>query len=403
MIKINIINITIIQLKYNNMNKNYCVIGTGRQGTAAAYDLLKYADINNLLLLDNNQASIDQCLRKINSVKSNIKIITSIIDFNDIDDLKNKLNSIHIFLSSVPYKYNLMLTQVALDTSCSMVDLGGHTGNVIKQLSYDKEAKQKGITIVPDCGMGPGMNVSMALLAIEQFDEAYEVKIWDGGLPRNPKEPWNYSLFFNIAGLTNEYDAHAFFLKDGKIIEVDCFEDYEVIDFGGSIGKLEASVTSGGLSTMPWTFEGKLKVLENKTLRYIGHWEWMKAYRQLGLFNEDKISFNGQKIVPRDFYHHLLEPQLDTKDFNDICIMRVTATGLINGKKKEVVIDAYETYDDKTQLMAMEKWTGWHASIVMQHIINKKISSGTFPIEKALSGKDFYEQAQKRNYKIEIK
>ena len=65
----------------------------------------------------------------------------------------------------------------------------------------------------------------------------------------------------------------------------------EIIDFGGSIGKLEASVTSGGLSTMPWTFEGKVKVLENKTLRYIGHWEWMKAYRQLGLFNEDEISF----------------------------------------------------------------------------------------------------------------
>jgi lysine 6-dehydrogenase len=385
------------------MNKNYCVIGTGRQGTAAAYDLLKYADINNLLLLDNNQASIDQCLRKINSVKSNINIITSIIDFNDIDDLKNKLNPIDIFLSSVPYKYNLMLTQVALDTSCSMVDLGGHTGNVIKQLEYDKEAKQKGITIVPDCGMGPGMNVSMALLAIEQFDEAYEVRIWDGGLPRNPKEPWNYSLFFNIVGLTNEYDAHAFFIKDRKIVEVDCFEGYEIIDFGGSVGKLEASVTSGGLSTMPWTFEGKLKVLENKTLRYIGHWEWMKAYRQLGLFNEDKISFNGQEIIPRDFYHHLLEPQLDTKDFNDICIMRVAATGLINGQKEEVVIDAYETYDDKTQLMAMEKWTGWHASIVMQHIANKKISSGAFPIEKALSGKDFYEQAQKRNYKIEIK
>ena len=385
------------------MNKNYCIIGTGRQGTAAAYDLLLYADIKTLLLLDNKQKSINQCLKKINSVKSNIKIVTSVINFNDIDDLRNKLNTVDIFLSSVPYEYNLMLTQIALDTSCSMVDLGGHTGNVIKQLEYNKNAKEKGITIVPDCGMGPGMNVSMALLAIEQFDEAYEVRIWDGGLPREPKEPWNYSLFFNIAGLTNEYDAHAFFLKDGKIVEIDCFEGYEIIDFKDPVGKLEASVTSGGLSTMPWTYEGKLNVLENKTLRYIGHWEWMKAYRQLGLFNEDKIIFNNQEIIPREFYHHLLKPQLDTKDFNDICFMRVSAKGLINGKIKEIIVDAYETYDDKTQLMAMEKWTGWHASIVMQHIMNGKISSGVFPIEKALSGKDFYKQAQKRNYKIIIK
>ena len=71
-------------------------------------------------------------------INSNVKIKTSIIDFNNIDDLKSKLKKVDIFLSSVPYKYNLMLTQVALDTCCSMVDLGGHTGNVIKQLDKDR-------------------------------------------------------------------------------------------------------------------------------------------------------------------------------------------------------------------------------------------------------------------------
>ena len=384
------------------MKKKYCIIGTGRQGTAAAYDLLVHADVETLTLLDCDQNSIDECLKKINPVSKSVKIQQFIIDFNKTDQLKQLLDSVDIFLSSVPYKYNLMLTELAIETACSMVDLGGHTGNVIKQLNYDDEAKKKGITIVPDCGMGPGMNVSMGLLAIEQFDEAHEVRIWDGGLPQNPVKPWNYSLFFNIAGLTNEYDSHAFFIRNGKILEVNCFEDYEVIDFGGDIGQLEASVTSGGLSTMPWTFQNKLKVLENKTLRYLGHWEWMKAYRELGLFNEDEITFNGHKIVPRDFYHHLLKPHLDTKDYNDICIMRVKAIGILDGKKIEVLIDALETFDDKTNLMAMEKWTGWHASIVMQHIMNGNLKSGTFPIEKALTGKEFYSQAMKRNYKITI-
>ena len=384
------------------MKKKYCIIGTGRQGTAAAYDLLVHADVESLTLLDCNQNSIDECLKKIDSVSNSVKIQQFIIDFNKTDQLKQLLDSVDIFLSSVPYKYNLMLTELAIETACSMVDLGGHTGNVIKQLNYDKEAKKKGISIVPDCGMGPGMNVSMGLLAIEQFDEAHEVRIWDGGLPQNPVKPWNYSLFFNIAGLTNEYDSHAFFIRNGKIDEVNCFEDYEVIDFGVKIGQLEASVTSGGLSTMPWTFQNKLKVLENKTLRYLGHWEWMKAYRELGLLNADEITFNRHKIVPRDFYHHLLEPHLDTKDYNDICIMRVKAIGILDGKKIEVLIDALETFDDKTNLMAMEKWTGWHASIVMQHIMNGNLNSGTFPIEKALTGKEFYKQAMKRNYKITI-
>ena len=383
--------------------KKYCIIGTGRQGTAAAYDLLKYADIKEILLLDINETAITNCIEKISPVIKNIKVSTSTIDFNNRKELIGKLQNVDIFLSSVPYKYNLMLTEIALESCTSMVDLGGHTGNVIKQLAYNNLAKEKGITIVPDCGMGPGMNVTMALFAMEHFDTPLDVKIWDGGLPKKPKPPWNYSLFFNIAGLTNEYDENAYFLKNSLINKVPCFENYEIIDFGDKIGKLEASVTSGGLSTMPWTFENKLRTLENKTLRYLGHWEWMKAYRQLGLFSEKEIKFNNHKIIPREFYHHLLEPQLDTKDFNDVCIMRVYCKGIIDNKEQEIVIDAIEEYDDITKLMAMEKWTGWHASIMMQHIANKKIHSGAYSIEKALSGKEFYRQAQKRNYNIKIK
>jgi len=385
------------------MKKNYCIIGTGRQGRAAAYDLLKFAPINQLLLLDNNQESIELCLEKISSVKGNITVKQSLFDFNDIPSLVNLLSDSDIFLSSVPYKYNLLLTEVAIESETSMVDLGGHTGNVIKQLEFDKLAKEKNITIVPDCGMGPGMNITMALFAMEHFDQPMEIRIWDGGLPRYPKEPWNYSLFFNIAGLTNEYDASAFFLQDSKINEVPCFEGYEILNFGEEIGNLEAVVTSGGLSTMPWTYEGKLDVLENKTLRYPGHWEWMKAYRELGLFKEEEISYKGQKISPRDFYHFLLEPKLDTKDFNDICLMRVEANGIKNGSRWNVSINAVEQYDDQSKLMAMEKWTGWHASIMMQHITSGNIGPGAYSVENALTGHQFYEQAMKRNYNIKIK
>ena len=384
------------------MKKNYCIIGTGRQGRAAAYDLLKFAPVNQLLLLDNSQESIDLCLEKISPIRQNISVKHSLFNFNDILNLVALLSDSDIFLSSVPYKYNLLLTDVAIKSKTSMVDLGGHTGNVIKQLEFDALAKENNITIVPDCGMGPGMNITMALFAMEHFDEPLEVRIWDGGLPKHPKEPWNYSLFFNIAGLTNEYDASAFFLKDGEINEVPCFKGYEILDFGQNIGKLEAAVTSGGLSTMPWTYQNKLNILENKTLRYLGHWEWMKAYQELGLFEEKEIEYKGKKISPRDFYHFLLEPKLETQDFNDICIMRVEASGIKDGDRKTIIVNAIEEYDEQTKLMAMEKWTGWHASIMMQHITSGNIGPGTFSVENALTGHQFYKEAMKRNYKIKI-
>ena len=281
-----------------------------------------------------------------------------------------------------------------------MVDLGGHTQNVINQIKRTNEAVDADITIVPDCGMGPGMNVSMALLAMEGFDKIEEVRVWDGGLPQDPTPPWNYNLFFNIQGLTNEYDGSAYFIRDGKVIEVPCFEDIEAIEFSHPIGILEAAVTSGGLSTMPWTYEGKIQILENKTLRYLGHWNEMIAYRQLGLFDENPIEINHSKISPREFYHTLLEPKLAITNPIDICIMKTEAIGFIDGNKSKKTIECIEYFDKETGFLAMEKWTGYHASIVMQHIVSGKVKKGVIPIEKAISGSDFYASAAKRNYKI---
>jgi len=378
----------------------YCILGTGRQGTAALYDILLFGKPSSILLIDSCKKSLETCINKVKKIKNNnISITSEVVDINNKTQIIKLLKPCDIFLSSVPYQFNLMLTDVAVQSKTSMVDLGGHTHNVIKQLEFNDKAVHSGISIVPDCGMGPGMNISMALLAMEHIDKPKDVYIWDGGLPKNPIPPWNYSLFFNIKGLTNEYDGNAFFLKNGKVKEVPCFEGFEELEFN-NIGKLEAVVTSGGLSTMPWTYENKLNTLENKTLRYKGHWELMKSYRQLGLFNEKKILYKGIKVSPRDFYHFLLEPILSTNDHNDICIMRTEAHGIHDNSITGVRFEVVEEYDSKSGLMAMEKWTGWHASIVMQKIMDGSIKPGAHPIEKSLSGKDFYDASKQRGYDI---
>ena len=381
--------------------KRYAIIGSGRQGTAAAYDIIKFAYPESLTIIDVSIENLNKCKNLIKKL-TGADINTIKLDINDSRALLEALKDVDIFLSSVPYPLNPYLTDIAIESKTSMVDLGGHTNNVIKQLKRTDDAKKAGITIVPDCGMGPGMNVSMALLSMEDFDKVDEVRVWDGGLPQSPKPPWNYNLFFNIQGLTNEYDGNAYFIRDGKVVEVPCFEDIENLTFSDAIGSLEAAVTSGGLSTMPWTFEGKIKLLENKTLRYPGHWSEMLAYRQLGLFDEDEIDFNGSKISPREFYHSLLEPKIYNKNPEDVCIMRTQCIGELNGQKKTKNIECIEFYDKETGFLAMEKWTGFHASMVMQHIIAGKVDLGAHPIENAMQGLDFYNYAIQRGYDIKI-
>ena len=382
------------------MANKVCIIGSGRQGTSAGYDLVRFLEDLDLTFLDLDPLQSSKASDRINSLLG-YKSKTEAFDILEKDMLVDFLRPYDIFLSAVPYQLNPYLTEIAIESKTSMVDLGGHTLNVKKQLLKNNEAKKAGITIVPDCGMGPGMNVSVAMMGIESMETPKEVYVWDGGLPQNPVAPWNYSLFFNIKGLTNEYDGVAYFIENRKVAEVACFEYLEKINFK-DVGDLEAAVTSGGLSTMPWTYEGKLNVLHNKTLRYKGHWEQMKAFRELGLFQEEAINFKDVKISPREFYHYLLSPKLEQDNNKDVCLMRVKTIGESRGKEKIITIDIEEKYDEKTGFLAMEKWTGWHASIVMIEILNKNIPHGAIPIEKALSGATFYRRALDRSYSIQI-
>jgi len=381
----------------------FCVLGGGRQGTAIAYDLLKFGNQSQVIIADVDLKQAEGSTARNKSLLDTDKLLAVQVDVNDQKQMLDLLQDVDVLISAVPYHLNTKVTDFAIQSSTSMVDLGGHTGIVQAQLNRSHEAIEKGITIVPDCGMGPGMNVTMALLAMEQLDTPEHVRIWDGGLPLNPVEPWNYASFFNINGLTNEYDGDAFFIQDGKVTQVPCFEDVEVLSFGGGIGDLEAAVTSGGLSTMPWTFQGKLKTLENKTLRYFGHWDQMIAFRQLGLFDLTPMEFNEIKIIPREFYHQLLEPKLNVNPKEDVCIMRTEAVGEKDGMPTKAVVETLEYFDENTGFYAMEKWTGWHASMMAIRIGNKELNSGAISVENAMSGAYFLKEAKKRDYKIDIK
>ena len=380
--------------------KKFVIVGSGRQGISVAYDLLRDSN-HNVVMVDIHEDFLNQALNKISAISNSKNLKGIVTDVSDSDQMLEILADADVMISAVPYKFNLDLTKLAIKSKTSMVDLGGHTNIVREQLSMNEQAQESGITIVPDCGMGPGMNITMAVLATEILDQTDEIYICDGGLPKDPKPPWNYSLFFNIEGLTNEYDEQAYFLKDGEIVEVPCFDNIENVSFD-NIGELEAAVTSGGLSTMPWTFKNKLKVLENKTLRYKGHWEWMKAYRELGLFSREVIDHNGTEIVPRHFYHQLLEKKIDHGRVEDVCLMRIKAIGFKDSKKIELTIDAVEYYNQKLDLTAMEKWTGWHISIMALEIAYNKVSNGAISVENALKGHTFLEEARNRGYDITI-
>ncbi len=378
------------------MGYKYVVLGAGRQGVAAAYDLAVFGEADAITLLDIDGATAHAGANRLNHLLGRPVATPFEVDAGDPASVAPHLDGATGLISSVHYTFNLEMTKLAIARKVHMTDFGGNTAVVRQQLALDAGAAESGVTIVPDCGMGPGLNVSLGTYVMSFVEEPEEVLIWDGGLPQNPQAPWNYVSTFNLAGLTNEYDGHAFFIRDGKVTPVPCFSGYEVLEFAEPIGRLEAFVTSGGLSTAPWTFEGRLKRLENKTLRYPGHVAQFKAFSDLGLLGLDPIAVGGQNVVPRDVFHALLTPQICRDEVKDVCVMRVKGTGRTKGRRAEAVVELVDRYDERTGFTAMQRLTGWHASILLIAAVNGLVRRGAVSVELALPGRTVVTECGRR-------
>jgi lysine 6-dehydrogenase len=385
------------------MGYRYAIIGTGRQGTAAAYDLGLNAEAELILMADANPDAAQAAVERVNTLLGREVATPTALDARDTAGVQAELEQhrIQAMLAATPYYMNLGLTEMAIAAGVSMTDLGGNSDVVFAQLKLSLQAEQTGVSIVPDCGLGPGMITTLALYAMEALDEPQDVFIWDCGLPQKPTPPWNYRLGFSIEGLTNEYYGDCVFIRDGKTTLVPALEELELIEFPAPIGTLEAFTTAGGITSAARTFAGHLRTLQNKTMRYPGHFAALKVIQQLGLLSNDPIDVDGQQIRPRSVLHTLWEPQIRARsDERDFALIRAVAKGSKDGVQAEAQVDLALTYDEATGFSAMEQGTGWHASILTAAAAVGEITPGVVPVELAMSGAAFVKQAERRGFDV---
>ncbi len=391
------------EYKEDVISIHYGVIGAGRQGTAAAYELALNGEASQVTLFDREEITAAAAADKINNLLEKKIAQGRCLDARDQDAVRAALKDINGVLIAVPYMYNLELTHTAVETRTHFTDMGGNEDIVSSQLNMTKKAAQAGITVVPDCGMGPGMTGSLAAYGISQFDKVQDVFIWDGGLPQEPNPPWNFILTFHINGLSNEYYGEATFLREGKVVKIPTFSEMEQIDFP-PLGKLEAFVTSGGSSTAVKAYQGKLRTYQNKTLRYPGHYEQFRAFKLLGLYQEKSVSIKGHPVSPRDVFHALIEPQLlPPEKYKDICLIRVLVQGISHDEIFDYTVELIDTADDQTGFTAMEKLTGWHAALMLEMAVQERCKEGVWGVETAVEPADFMEEVKKRGFDIEEK
>jgi len=387
------------------------VIGSGMMGSAAAYDMALQGHVDSVTLADNDLKRAKGAAARVNRIAGNKKVRAVALDAASEKETARLMKGHDGALSAVPYRLNLGLAKAAIRAGCHFADLGGNNTVVRQELALAKQAEKRGIGLAPDCGLSPGMASILGGELVRRLGgRADALKLYVGGLPEKPMPPFHYQLVFSVEGLINEFVEPARILRHGKITTIEGLTEPEPFHMDG-FAPLVAFQTSGGTSTLPETFAGKVGECFEKTLRYPDHYNLIRGLKDLGLFSSEKMRIGKVEVAPRALLEKVFVDKF-AGDGPDVCIMRLEAhesvkapgvRGLLGGKLKGRVatFTMVDRYDPKSDMSAMMRTTAFPASIVLQMMCTGAVSKrGAVLQERDIPADSFLEEIARRGIKI---
>ncbi len=373
------------------------VLGAGLQGCACTYDLLQAPQVRQVTLADLSTHDLPEFLRHCVGGR----LVRAWLDATDQGALRAMMRGHDAVLCAAPYYFNESNARAAVEVGCHYADLGGNTEIVFQQKRLDAEAKAKDLSIMPDCGLAPGMVNILAAEGIRRLDRAEAVKIYVGGLPQYPEPPLNYQIVYSLEGALDYYTTPSWVLRGGRPVQVDALSEIEWLEFPEPVGKLEAFHTGGGISTMPWAYEGKIDVMEYKTLRYPGHAEIIRPIRELGLLDLKPVELKGASVVPRDVFISVVSPKLRKPGRPDLVALRVVVAGQQDGKAARTGFQVLDYADEQHGISAMMRTTGYSLSITGQMQADGRITArGVHTPDEAMPFRPYVEELRKRGIEV---
>ena len=372
------------------------VLGAGLQGSACAYDLLQNPEVEQVRLAD---ISIEH-IRDFLAPYSGTRLIPTPLDVKNVEGVRALMTECDAVMSAIPYYFNLDLARHAVECNAHFCDLGGNTAIVFEQKEIDPDAKRQGVSVIPDCGLAPGMVNILAEHGIRQMDSVERVRIYVGGLPQKPEPPLNYMVVYSLEGTLDYYTSLSWIIRDGKRMQVKALSEREPVEFPAPVGTLEAFHTAGGLSTMAFRYEGKIPNMEYKTLRYPGHAEIMETIRDIGLLDPEPIDVKGVRVAPRDVAVAAMSPKLTKPGAHDLVALRIVVEGVKAGKPAKRSYEMVDRYDEKIGVSAMMRTTGYSLSITGQMQARGEVPPGVHTPDEAVDGDKYIAELAKRGIEI---
>ncbi|TVQ57025.1 MAG: saccharopine dehydrogenase family protein [Phycisphaerales bacterium] len=337
---------------------NIVILGAGMVGSVMARDLARDADFD-ITLVDRSEDALSRTASLIDRPMK-----TTAADLSDCEAIQTVIAPADIVLGAMGSTIAYEALRTVIENGKNYCDISFMPENA---LELDDLARQRGVTAIVDCGVAPGMSNVLAGFAASRLDPCESIEIYVGGLPRERRWPFEYKAAFSPYDVIEEYTRPARLVEHGQEVVREALSEPEPIEFPG-LGTLEAFITDG-LRSLVDTLD--VPFMKEKTLRYPGHIELMRAFRETGLFSEEPVELNGQRVVPRELLAKLMFPKWTYEPGEeDLTVMRVIATGRENGETVRLQWDLFDRFDRETGMTSMARTTGFPCTIMARRVLN---------------------------------
>jgi lysine 6-dehydrogenase len=370
---------------------NILSIGCGYIGSVLAEELVRNLDLERLIICDEDTQSIERIANRLGE-----KVQTFQLDLSNYVNLIKLIERADLVIGLTPGRLGFRVMKACVEKQKNLVDLSYMAED---PFLFHQQAVDRGIIIVPDCGVAPGLSNMIVGSASTQLDELEDIIIYVGGLPQNPRPPLNYKVTWCVEDLFEEYTRHATIVKNYEPVEVEALDGLEHVEFEG-VEMLEAFFTDG-VRTLHRTI--KAKNIWEKTLRYRGHAEKIKFLIQFGLLSKEQLT--TIQLSPWEFMRRFWTEKLSFVEEKDIVLMRIILTGHKASTKLKYTFEVIDFFDENQNITAMGRMTAYTAFAVIKLLTEKKIEQcGVIPPELLGMNPTLFREIetllQERNIKI---
>ena len=396
--------------------------GTGKIGSAVAWDLVQDRDVEAVGIAGRNQGSLDKVRDWIKSDKLDLHILDALgrgaaeklmsqydLCINTLPDRRSSYRALEAAISSGTNALDVLEEYHRRPENRETEGLEIPQGMSLEEYgeSLHKRAMDNGVTILDGMGFAPGLsNVTLAQ-GIRNVN-AHSAKARVGGIPDQKsaqRHPLKYIITWSFAHVLREYSIKVLVRDLGKVVEVDAIsgkENFRFNEFGHDV-ELECAITPGMpsfLSTFP-----HLKNFSEKTIRWPGHFDGIDALKECGLLSTEEVNFKGAVFRPRDFLVATVEPKLKPLPGDrDVCILWNTAYGELGGDELRSDFYMWSEGDEAHGISAMSKVTGFSAASGARLLGRGDIKEkGIVAPEEAVAGglyKRYMDDLKERHIKV---